>query len=72
MDSRETKELQAEIMALRGRVWRLEETLQEHGIALWEEPEVAPAAMEAGGKPAEAAISAQLETPVAETEASRN
>ena len=66
MESRDTKRAEAEIAALRGRVWRLEETLKEHGIALWEEPEVAPAAMGAGGKTAEAGISAQLETPVAE------
>ena len=37
MDSREARELQAEIAALRGRVWRLEETLHDHGIALREE-----------------------------------
>jgi len=35
MDSRE---LEAQIAALRGRVWRLEETLEEHGIALKAEP----------------------------------
>jgi uncharacterized membrane protein len=39
MESRDTKELAAQIAALRGRVYRLEETLKEHGIALGEEPE---------------------------------
>lgn len=40
------RELEAQIAALRGRVWRLEETLEEHGIALKAEPAhaVAPAA----------------------------
>ncbi|HEX4311709.1 MAG TPA: DUF2339 domain-containing protein [Acidobacteriaceae bacterium] len=37
MDSRESRELEAQIAALRGRVWRLEETLQDHGIALRDE-----------------------------------
>jgi uncharacterized membrane protein len=38
MDSREAKELEAQIAALRGRVWRVEETLQDYGIALRAEP----------------------------------
>jgi uncharacterized membrane protein len=33
----EPKELEAQMAALRGRVWRLEETLKEHGIELKEE-----------------------------------
>jgi uncharacterized membrane protein len=37
MDSRE---LEAQIAGLRGRVWRLEETLKEHGIELKEEPAI--------------------------------
>jgi uncharacterized membrane protein len=37
MDSRESKELEAQIAALRGRVWRLEETLEDHGIPLRED-----------------------------------
>lgn len=50
MESRDTKELEAQIAALRGRVWRLEETLKEHGIALWEEPAaVAPEPARAPG-----------------------
>jgi uncharacterized membrane protein len=39
MDSPEKRALEALIAELRGRVWRLEETLKEHGIALHAEPE---------------------------------
>ncbi len=51
MESRDTKELEAQIAALRGRVWRLEETLKEHGIALWEEPETARVEAVVAGAP---------------------
>jgi uncharacterized membrane protein len=61
MDSRDTRELQAEIAALRGRVWRLEETLKEHGIALWEEPEAAASA--GAGRVEEGSVAAQAPMP---------
>ena len=61
MDSRDTRELQAEIAALRGRVWRLEETLKEQGIALWEEPEAAASA--GAGRVEEGSVAAQAPMP---------
>jgi uncharacterized membrane protein len=61
MDSRDTRELQAEIAALRGRVWRLEETLKEQGIALWEEPESAASA--GAGRGEEGSVAAQAPMP---------
>jgi uncharacterized membrane protein len=61
MDSREAKELRAEIAALRGRVWQLEETLKEHGIALWEEPEAAASA--GAGRVEEGSVAAQAPMP---------
>jgi uncharacterized membrane protein len=50
----EARELEAQIAALRGRVWRLEETLKEHGIELKEEPAI-PAQMAAAATPVLAA-----------------
>jgi len=60
MDSPEKRELEAQIAALRGRVWRLEETLKERGISLREEAETAPPMVE------EATVSAPSETPAVE------
>jgi uncharacterized membrane protein len=65
------RSLEEQMAALRARVWRLEQTLAEHGIALWEEPEAqpapkplvepttAPAAVQAGVGPAQAPVPAQ-------------
>ncbi len=41
MEPRPEGSLEAQIAALRGRVWRLEQTLKDHGIALRDEPAVA-------------------------------
>ncbi|HEY1500532.1 MAG TPA: DUF2339 domain-containing protein [Acidobacteriaceae bacterium] len=66
MDSRESKELEAQIAALRGRVWRLEETLQEHGIALHDEgaiaAQVSATVPVAVAQPGEAAVPAMVHT----------
>jgi uncharacterized membrane protein len=64
--------LEAQMAALRARVWRMEQTLAEHGIALWEEepaappaptpviePTIAPVAAQADASPAEAAVPTQ-------------
>src|SRR5580698_4244307 len=65
------RSLEEQMAALRARVWRLEQTLAEHGIALWEEPEAqpapkplvepttAPAAVQAGVGPAQTPVPAQ-------------
>ena len=41
MSQLESGDLEAQIAALRGRVWRLEQTLADHGIALRDEPAAA-------------------------------
>ena len=64
MDSREGKELQAEIAALRGRVWQLEETLKEYGIALKEESaSPAPAVHSVAAAPIAAAADSMAVVP---------
>lgn len=62
MESRDRADLEAQIAALRGRVWRLEETLLEHGIALRED-KPAPAAIRAAAveSPAGAPVSPAAE-----------
>lgn len=59
MDSREAKELEAQIAALRGRVWRVEETLQDYGIALRAEPTGPEAGEQAGASAGVASVGAE-------------
>jgi uncharacterized membrane protein len=62
----EPKDLEAQIAALRGRVWRLEETLKEHGIELKEEPAI-PAQAAAAATPVQAAEGAGVVPVVPQT-----
>ncbi|MFY9745940.1 MAG: hypothetical protein WAK25_06630, partial [Acidobacteriaceae bacterium] len=54
--------LEAQMAALRARVWRLEQTLEEHGIARWEEEPAAPAAPTPVVAPTSAPAAVQADT----------
>ncbi len=54
--------LEEQMAALRARVYRLEQTLEEHGIAMWEEPTAAPVAAAAVVEPVKTPTAVQAGT----------
>jgi len=65
MDSREAKELQAEIAALRGRVWRLEETLKDRGIPAKEDADAGTTRVAVAGPVGQGASGSEANVPPA-------